>query len=67
MPDQKDLWRAAWIIAEQYGPDGVAFAAQMAQSFEIGEKDRELRAWRSIAEKVQQLTNESGLDRQIAQ
>ena len=67
MPDQKDLWRAAWIIAEQYGPEGVAFAAQMAQSFEIGGKDRELRAWRSIAEKVQELTNGSGFDREIAQ
>jgi len=67
MPDQKDLWRAAWIIAEQYGPQGVEFAAQMAQSFEIGGRDQELRTWRSIAEKVQELTNESALDRQAAQ
>jgi hypothetical protein len=56
MATQTDLWQAAWIIAEQYGVEGVGFAAQMAQSFEIGGKVEEQKVWLAIMEKVEILT-----------
>lgn len=58
MATQTDIWRAAWIIAEQYGEEGVGFAAQMAQSFELGGKVDAQKAWLSIMEKVETLTTD---------
>jgi hypothetical protein len=49
---ETDLWQTAWIIAEQHGPDGPAFAARMADSFKLGHKLAAHRAWVSIAAKV---------------
>ncbi|MFG1346780.1 hypothetical protein V5F59_17965 [Xanthobacter autotrophicus DSM 431] len=64
MVSEEDFWRTAFIIAEQYGPEGVAFAARMAESFEIGGKMEEHRVWVSIMTKVETLTAEpSGLAR----
>jgi len=62
IPSQKKLWSAAWIIAEQYGAEGVGFADEMARSFEIGGKDLEPKIWRSIKDRVEALTavQESG-------
>ena len=57
MATETDLWQTAWIIAEQYGPEGVGFAAQMAQSFEIGGKTAEQKTWLAIMEKVEILTS----------
>ncbi|MFS8038133.1 hypothetical protein ACI7BZ_14450 [Xanthobacter sp. AM11] len=56
MVSEADVWRTAFIIAEQYGEEGVAFAARMAESFEIGGKVEEHRAWVSIMSKVETLT-----------
>lgn len=56
MVSEEDFWRTAFIIAEQYGPEGVAFAARMAESFEIGGKMEEYRVWVSIMSKVETLT-----------
>ena len=53
---EEDAWRAAFVIAEQYGPEGVAFAARMAESFELGGKSEEYAAWVSIRTKVETLT-----------
>lgn len=36
MATETDVWRTAWIIADEYGAEGVGFAAEMAKSFEIG-------------------------------
>jgi hypothetical protein len=58
MPSDADVWQSAWIIAEQYGAEGVDFAAQMAQSFEIGGKLDEQKVWLSIMQKVETLTSE---------
>ncbi|MDI4665291.1 hypothetical protein K9U40_13255 [Xanthobacter autotrophicus] len=58
MVSEEDVWRTAFIIADQYGPEGVAFAARMAESFEIGGKMEEHRAWASIKAKVETLTAE---------
>lgn len=58
MVSEADVWRTAFIIAEQYGAEGVAFAARMAESFEIGGKMEEHRAWVSIMAKVETLTAE---------
>jgi hypothetical protein len=58
MPTESDVWHSAWIIAEQYGAEGVDFAAQMAQSFEIGGKVDAQRVWLSIMQKVEMLTTE---------
>ncbi|WP_257166139.1 hypothetical protein [Bradyrhizobium sp. SRS-191] len=52
MTTESDLWQTAWIIAEQHGRDGPAFATRMADSFELGHKMDAHRAWRSIAAKV---------------
>ena len=60
MVSEEDVWRTAFIIADQYGPEGVDFAARMAQSFEIGGKMEEHRAWASITAKVATLTAEDG-------
>jgi len=58
MASEKDLWQAAWIIAEEYGDEGVGFAAQMAESFEIGGKIDGQEMWLSIKDKVHTLTSE---------
>ncbi len=52
MSSESELWQTAWIIAEQHGPDGPAFAARMADSFKLGHKMDAHQAWRSIAAKV---------------
>jgi hypothetical protein len=57
MATETDTWQAAWIIAEQYGQEGVAFAAQMAHSFQIGGKMDSYKVWVSIMEKVETLTS----------
>ncbi|WP_315700648.1 MULTISPECIES: hypothetical protein [unclassified Bradyrhizobium] len=56
MTSEADHWRTAWIIAEQYGSDGAAFADQMASSFKIGHKLEAHRTWLSIKAKVEALT-----------
>lgn len=56
MASEQDLWQTAWIIAEQYGAEGVGFAASMAQSFEIGGKRDEQETWLAIMHKVEELT-----------
>lgn len=60
MASETDLWQTAWIIAEQYGDEGVGFAAEMARSFEIGGKTGTARDWISIARKVETLTAPAG-------
>jgi hypothetical protein len=67
MATQTDVWRAAWIIAEQYGAEGVSFAAQMAHSFEIGGKIEAQREWLAIMEKVETLTSQEQSDGATAQ
>ncbi|UFZ07502.1 hypothetical protein LQG66_14850 [Bradyrhizobium ontarionense] len=52
MTTETDLWQTAWIIAEQHGTDGPAFAARMADSFKLGHKIDAHQAWVSIAAKV---------------
>lgn len=64
MASEQDLWRTAWIIAEQYGAEGVAFAASMAQSFEIGGKHDEQQTWLAIMHRVEELTREAAGGRQ---
>lgn len=54
---EADHWQTAWIIAEQYGVDGPAFAAQMADSFKLGHKTEAHRTWLSIMAKVEALTS----------
>ncbi len=56
MATESDHWQTAWIIAEQYGADGAAFAGQMALSFKIGHKLDAHRTWLSIKAKVEALT-----------
>jgi hypothetical protein len=56
------MWQAAWIIAEQYGRDGVEWAARMAQSFQIGGKTESYKDWMSIMEKVATLTSQKAED-----
>jgi len=56
MATETSLWQTAWIIAEQYGAEGVGFAAEMAQSFRIGGKVDTEATWLSIAQKVETLT-----------
>jgi hypothetical protein len=60
MATETDLWQTAWIIAEQYGAEGVGFAAEMARSFKIGGKIDAQGAWLSIAQKVETLTAAAG-------
>jgi hypothetical protein len=60
MATETDAWQAAWIIAEQYGREGVDFAARMAHSFQIGGKMDDYRDWMSIMEKVDTLTSQEG-------
>jgi hypothetical protein len=57
MATETDAWQAAWIIAEQYGREGVEWAARMAQSFQIGGKMDSYKDWMSIMEKVAELTS----------
>ncbi|MDQ0507197.1 hypothetical protein [Xanthobacter agilis] len=57
MASEQDLWRTAWIIAEQYGAEGVDFAASMAQSFEIGGKHDDQQTWLAILHRVKELTD----------
>ncbi|MFG1477032.1 hypothetical protein V5F53_00040 [Xanthobacter sp. V4C-4] len=64
MASEQDLWRTAWIIAEQYGAEGVGFAASMAQSFEIGGKTQDQQTWLAIMQKVEELTREAAGGRQ---
>ncbi|MGC2782177.1 MAG: hypothetical protein WA418_41740 [Bradyrhizobium sp.] len=52
MTTETDLWQTAWIIAEQHGTDGPAFAARMADSFKLGHRIDAHQAWLSIAAKV---------------
>ncbi|MFG1403078.1 hypothetical protein [Xanthobacter sediminis] len=56
MVNEQDLWRTAWIIAEQYGAEGADFAATMAQSFEIGGKQEEQEVWLAIKHRVEEIT-----------
>jgi hypothetical protein len=56
MATEADVWRTAFIIAEQYGPGGAGFAAQMAHSFRIGGKMDAHKVWVSIMERVEALT-----------
>ncbi len=56
MARETDVWQTAWIIAEQYGAEGVAFAAEMAHSFELCGKSDAAETWRAIARKVEVLT-----------
>lgn len=58
MATETEVWQSAWIIAEEYGPEGVDFAAQMAHSFEIGGKVDAQNVWLSIMHKVEMLTSE---------
>ncbi len=60
MATETDTWQAAWIIAEQYGRDGVEWAARMAHSFQIGGKIDSYKDWMSIMEKVDTLTSQQG-------
>jgi hypothetical protein len=60
MATETDAWQAAWIIAEQYGREGVDFAARMAHSFQIGGKIESYKDWISIMEKVDTLTSQEG-------
>ena len=55
MATETDLWQTAWIIAEQYGAEGVGFAAEMAHSFKMGGKIDAYDVWLSIARKVETL------------
>ncbi|MGJ5181962.1 hypothetical protein ACQR16_34930 [Bradyrhizobium oligotrophicum] len=59
MTTETDLWQTAWIIAEQHGTDGPAFAARMADSFKLGPKIDAHQAWLSIAAKVAVLIDTS--------
>ncbi|CAL75721.1 hypothetical protein BRADO1850 [Bradyrhizobium sp. ORS 278] len=52
MTTEINLWQTAWIIAEQHGRDGPAFADRMADSFKLGHRMDAHQAWRSIAVKV---------------
>jgi len=56
MATETDLWQTTWIIAEQYGAEGVGFAAEMARSFKAGGKIDAQEAWLSITQKVETLT-----------
>lgn len=56
MATETDLWQTAWIIAEQYGAEGVDFALGMANSFRSGGKTDAEKAWLSVAQKVETLT-----------
>jgi hypothetical protein len=67
MATETDVWQAAWIIAEQYGREGVDFAAQMAHSFQIGGKEDSYNVWVSIMEKVDQLTSQEEQNSATAQ
>jgi hypothetical protein len=60
MATETDAWQAAWIIAEQYGREGVEWAARMAHSFQIGGKVDSYKDWISIMEKVDTLTSQQG-------
>jgi hypothetical protein len=60
MATETDAWQAAWIIAEQYGREGVEWAARMAHSFQIGGKMDSYKDWMSIMEKVDTLTSQGG-------
>jgi hypothetical protein len=62
MATETDVWQAAWIIAEQYGREGVDFAARMAHSFQIGGKTDSYNVWLSIMEKVDKLTSQEEQD-----
>jgi hypothetical protein len=58
MATETDVWQSAWIIAEEYGAEGVDFAAQMAHSFEVDGKVDAQMVWLSIMQKVEVLTSE---------
>jgi|EndMetStandDraft_9_1072997.scaffolds.fasta_scaffold136384_2 hypothetical protein len=60
MATETDTWQVAWIIAEQFGREGVDWAARMAHSFQIGGKMDSYREWLSIMEKVDELTLQEG-------
>lgn len=57
MARETDVWQTAWIIANEYGDEGIEFAAQMARSFHLGGKLEAERVWLSIMEKVNALTS----------
>lgn len=67
MASDMDVWQTAWIIAEQYGAEGVDFAARMAQSFEIGGKTDDQQVWLAIMHKVAELTRDEGVDGDIVE
>jgi hypothetical protein len=67
MATEADVWQAAWIIAEQYGREGVDFAARMAHSFQIGGKADSYDVWVSIMEKVDRLTSQEEQNSATAQ
>lgn len=58
MPTEMDVWQSAWIIAEEYGAEGVDFAAQMAHGFEVDGMTDAQKVWLSIMHKVEMLTCE---------
>ena len=53
MVTETDLWKTAWTIAEQYGAEGVGFAAEMAHSFKLGEKTSDQQVWLLVMQKVE--------------
>jgi hypothetical protein len=57
MATETDVWQVAWIIAEQFGREGVDWAARQAHSFQIGGKTDSYNVWMSIMEKVDKLTS----------
>jgi hypothetical protein len=58
MAKETDVWQVAWIIAEQFGREGVEWAARQAHSFQIGGKTDSYNVWMSIMEKVDRLTSQ---------
>jgi hypothetical protein len=60
MATETDAWQVAWIIAEQFGREGVDWAARQAHSFQIGGKVDAYKDWMSIMEKVDTLTCQEG-------
>lgn len=59
MATESEVWQSAWIIAEEYGAEGVDFAAKMAEGFESGGKLDAQKVWLSIMQKVEVLTAEA--------
>jgi hypothetical protein len=67
MATETDVWQVAWIIAEQFGREGVDWAARQAHSFQIGGKMDAYNDWMSIMEKVDRLTSQEEQNSATAQ